>query len=183
MNIVAEARRQHPKARHHCFAYRLGADKNLFRYNDDGEPSGTAGKPILGQIDAFDLSDVVVVVSRYFGGKLLGASGLANAYKLSAQDALSQATVYLVEQKVRYEVHFSYEVMGTLMDALARYDATIDSRQFAGAAPKLTFSLPLSHPGRLLDQIIAHALGLYPEEVDGKRTFKQLRIEEESRDG
>ncbi|MDV7392848.1 YigZ family protein, partial [Arthrospira platensis SPKY1] len=81
---LEEVRKLHPKARHHCYAYRLGLDGNHFRANDDGEPSGTAGRPILGQIDSFGLCNVLLVVTRYFGGTLLGTSGLINAYKLSA---------------------------------------------------------------------------------------------------
>ena len=78
---LEEVRREHPKARHHCYAYRLGLDGNNFRANDDGEPSGTAGRPILGQIDSFELVNILVIVVRYFGGTLLGASGLINAYR------------------------------------------------------------------------------------------------------
>ena len=74
-------RKEHFKARHHCFAWRLGPDGTRFRANDDGEPSGTAGRPILGQIDSFNLTNVVIVVVRYFGGTLLGASGLIQAYR------------------------------------------------------------------------------------------------------
>ena len=80
---LQEVKKEHPKATHHCFAYRLGTDGLQFRANDDGEPSGTAGKPILGQIDSKQLTDVLVVVVRYFGGTLLGAPGLINAYKMS----------------------------------------------------------------------------------------------------
>ena len=79
-----EIRKEHPKATHHCFAYRLGTDGNNFRVNDDGEPSGTAGRPILGQIDSKNLTDLLVIVVRYFGGTLLGVAGLINAYKSSA---------------------------------------------------------------------------------------------------
>ncbi|HZG01818.1 MAG TPA: YigZ family protein, partial [Chitinophagales bacterium] len=79
--ILGELKREYPKARHHCFAYRIGFDGTQHRANDDGEPSGTAGKPILGQIDSFGLTNTIVVVVRYFGGVLLGASGLNHAYK------------------------------------------------------------------------------------------------------
>ena len=78
---LKELKKEHPQAVHHCFAYRLGFDENNFRINDDGEPSGTAGKPILAQIDSKSLTDILVVVVRYFGGTLLGVPGLVNAYK------------------------------------------------------------------------------------------------------
>ena len=90
---LAEVRQLHPKARHWCYAYRLGTDGNNFRANDDGEPSGTAGKPILGRIDSFELVNVMVVVVRYFGGTLLGASGLIHAYKEATADALKGAEI------------------------------------------------------------------------------------------
>lgn len=176
IQIVEQMRRENPKARHHCFAYRIGPDRSIFRFNDDGEPSGTAGKPILGQIDSFELSNVVVVVSRYFGGKLLGASGLASAYKLSAQDALAQSSVRIVERRIYYQVTFSYDIMGALMEALNRFRAPMEDHNFETLTPELVFSLPLSHPPVLIDQIIAGALGIYPEEVDGKRSFDRITI-------
>lgn len=81
---LAEIKKGHPKATHHCFAYRLGLNDDLFRVNDDGEPSGTAGRPILGQIDSRQLTNIMIIVVRYFGGTLLGVPGLINAYKSSA---------------------------------------------------------------------------------------------------
>ena len=90
---VDDLRQEHHKARHWCYAYRLGVDGNLFRANDDGEPSGSAGRPILGQIDSFELTDVLVVVVRYFGGTLLGVPGLIHAYKTSTQMALENAQI------------------------------------------------------------------------------------------
>lgn len=90
---VETLRQEHHKARHWCYAYRLGTDGNQFRANDDGEPSGSAGRPILGQIDSAELTDVLVVVVRYFGGTLLGVPGLIHAYKTSTAMALQSATI------------------------------------------------------------------------------------------
>ncbi len=93
LDYLAVLKKAHFKANHHCYAWRLGRDGNQFRANDDGEPSGTAGRPILAQIDAAQLTDVLVVVVRYFGGTLLGASGLINAYRTTAQETLQLADI------------------------------------------------------------------------------------------
>ncbi|MBN9481959.1 MAG: YigZ family protein [Bacteroidetes bacterium 43-93] len=118
-------KKEHPKAVHHCYAYRIGTDGVSFRANDDGEPSGSAGKPILGQIDSAELTNVLVVVVRYFGGTLLGVPGLINAYKTATADALMQAVVTekWIEQPV--EVQFDYPVMGEVMYLLRQSEATI----------------------------------------------------------
>ena len=114
-NIVLTIKREHHSARHHCYAWRLGHEKLLFRANDDGEPSSTAGKPILGQIQSYDLTNILIVVVRYFGGTLLGVSGLINAYRNSAQDAIIQAEIIekLVEKQLLIE--FDYGVMNEVM--------------------------------------------------------------------
>ncbi len=103
---LEEVKKEHPKATHHCFAYRIGTDKNIYRVSDDGEPSGTAGKPILGQIDSKELTNVLIVVVRYFGGTLLGVPGLINAYKSAASMVLQvmPATQRFIE--VPYTVTF-----------------------------------------------------------------------------
>lgn len=124
-------KKAHPKARHHCYAYRLGLDKNNYRANDDGEPSGTAGKPILGQIDSFGLTNVFVVVVRYFGGTLLGTSGLINAYKTSTQDALQKAQI--VEKLVEdiYRLRFNYALMPDVMNAVKKLEINVLKQEFA----------------------------------------------------
>jgi len=114
-NIVLTIKKEHHSARHHCYAWRLGHEKLVFRANDDGEPSSTAGKPILGQIQSYDLTNILIVVVRYFGGTLLGVSGLINAYRNAAQDAILQAEIIekLVEKQLLIE--FDYGVMNEVM--------------------------------------------------------------------
>lgn len=114
-NIVQGIKKEHFSARHHCYAWRLGYQKLHFRANDDGEPSSTAGKPILGQIQSFDLTNVLIVVVRYFGGTLLGVSGLINAYKSAAADAINQAIIVerLVENQLL--IQFDYSAMNEVM--------------------------------------------------------------------
>ena len=131
---LEKVKKEHPKARHHCYAYRLGLDQHNFRANDDGEPSGTAGRPILGQIDSFGLTNVFVVVVRYFGGTLLGTSGLINAYKLSTKEAFENANVVekLVEDMV--SIHFEYAFMGEVMNAAKKMEMNIVSQHFEETA-------------------------------------------------
>jgi len=113
--IIQTIKKDHHSARHHCYAWRLGHEKLLFRVNDDGEPSSTAGKPILGQIQSFDLTNILIVVVRYFGGTLLGVSGLIHAYRNAATDAINQAEIIekFVEQQLNLE--FGYEAMNDVM--------------------------------------------------------------------
>lgn len=117
-NHLAELRKEHFSARHHCYAFRLGPDKQHFRANDDGEPSGTAGKPILGQIQSNDLTNVLIVVVRYFGGTLLGVSGLIAAYRGAAADAIANASIIEKQVKEVYELSFPYDAMNSVMKIL-----------------------------------------------------------------
>ncbi len=130
MGFVEALRKEHFKARHHCFAWRLGLDGLRFRANDDGEPSGTAGRPILGQIDAAGLTDVVVVVVRYFGGTLLGASGLIQAYRESAAEALRQARVVEKIVQDNFQIAVDYGLMPELMNAIKKLDLDISRQDF-----------------------------------------------------
>lgn len=108
-------KKEYYDARHHCFAYVIGFNREAYRINDDGEPSGTAGRPIHGQILSYDLTNVLIVVVRYFGGIKLGVSGLINAYKTAAGDALSQAEIAEMTVNEVYEVSFDYTVMNEIM--------------------------------------------------------------------
>lgn len=118
-------KKEHPKAVHHCFAYRLGLDGNQFRVSDDGEPSGSAGKPILGQIDSKELTDTGVIVVRYFGGTLLGVPGLINAYKSSASMALQMIPVIQKSIEIIYDVNFDYTTMNEVMMVVKQFNCTV----------------------------------------------------------
>lgn len=113
--LVQALKKEHFSARHHCYAWRLGAAKTLFRANDDGEPSSTAGKPILGQIQRLDLTNILIVVVRYFGGTLLGVSGLINAYREAAAEAIANAEIVEKLVEIRFWVEYDYLMMNAVM--------------------------------------------------------------------
>ena len=122
---LANLKKEHPKAVHHCFAYRIGLDGNNFRVSDDGEPSGSAGKPILGQLDSKQITNALIVVVRYFGGTLLGVPGLINAYKMAASLVLQTTTVIQQPIEVNYELHFDYTKMNDVMMIVKQCNCTI----------------------------------------------------------
>ena len=128
--ITTKIKKEHHSARHHCFAWRLGAGYQLFRVNDDGEPSGTAGRPILGQIQQQVLTDILVIVVRYFGGILLGTSGLTNAYKQATADVLSNAITVVKIIEIPVEINFDYLAMNDLMLVLKEYAIEITESHF-----------------------------------------------------
>jgi uncharacterized YigZ family protein len=122
-------KKEHPKAIHHCFAYRIGSDGNNFRSSDDGEPSGTAGKPILGQIDSKELTNLAIVVVRYWGGTLLGVPGLINAYKTAAALALQVTPIIQNQVEIKYAVEFDYTQMNNVMMILKQFNCTIITQE------------------------------------------------------
>ena len=115
---LAELKKEYHDARHHCYAYILGYDKSAYRLNDDGEPSGTAGRPIYGQLLSKDLTNTLVVVIRYFGGIKLGVSGLINAYKTAAKEAVESAIIIEKQIKETYRIFFDYTMMNNVMKIL-----------------------------------------------------------------
>lgn len=122
---LAEVKTQHPKASHHCFAYRIGADGMTFRASDAGEPSGTAGRPILGQIDSKGLTNVCVIVARYFGGTLLGVPGLINAYKTAASLALQLTPTVRKSVEVIYQLQFDYTIVNDVLTLIKRFNCSV----------------------------------------------------------
>ena len=122
-------KKEHPKAVHHCFAYRIGTDGNNFRSSDDGEQSGTAGKPILGQLDSKAITNAAVIVVRYWGGTLLGVPGLINAYKTATALALQVTPVIQKQIEVNYNIEFDYTQMNEVMMVLKQFNCTIISNE------------------------------------------------------
>lgn len=122
---LAELKKEHPKAVHHCFAYRIGSGNDVFRSSDDGEPSGTAGRPILGQIDSHNLTNVLVIVVRYFGGTLLGVPGLINAYKTVTADALNKCRIIERTVLINYRLEFDYTITNEVMRRIKQFDCKI----------------------------------------------------------
>lgn len=129
-DIVSSIKKEYHDARHHCYAYRLGLNGETWRVNDDGEPSGSAGKQILGQIDSAGLSDVLVVVVRYFGGIKLGIPGLVRAYRNSVSEALSSAQVVEKIASSRYRMKFPYEKLPELMKIVKCMELEQQARSF-----------------------------------------------------
>ncbi|CAN5788697.1 IMPACT family protein [soil metagenome] len=126
---LQQLKKDHPKAVHHCFAYRIRLDGNNFRVSDDGEPSGTGGKPILGQIDSKELTNTLVVVVRYFGGTLLGVPGLINAYKSATSMALQLTPMIAKAVEVNYMLQFDYTQMNDIMILVKKYNCTVLSQE------------------------------------------------------
>lgn len=142
-------KKEHPKAVHHCFAYRLGLDGHQFRVSDDGEPSGSAGKSILGQIDSKELTDAGVIVVRYFGGTLLGVPGLINAYKSSASMALQMIPVIQKPIEIIYDVNFDYTTMNEVMMVVKQFNCTVIHQEM-----QLFCLLKIGVPKSRLDEVL-----------------------------
>lgn len=136
-------KKEHSKATHHCFAYRIGRDGNNYRVSDDGEPSGTAGRPILGQIDSKELVNVLVVVVRYFGGTLLGVPGLINAYRSAAALALQMTPLVQKQVEKEYVVQFDYTQVGEVMNLVKQYGCRV-VRQEMQLFCNMTIGIPVN---------------------------------------
>ena len=122
---IQELKKEHPKAVHHCFAYRIGNDGNNFRVSDDGEPAGTAGKPILAQLDSKGIINAAVIVVRYFGGTLLGVPGLINAYKSTTSLALQLTPIVQKQIEIIYSLEFDYTQMNLVMTIIKQFNCTV----------------------------------------------------------
>jgi uncharacterized YigZ family protein len=147
--ILNDFKKKFHDARHHCYAYMLGSERAVWRSNDDGEPSGTAGKPILGQINSFGLTNILIVVIRYFGGTLLGTSGLINAYRTAACEAIKNSEIIECTVKDYYRIDFKYSSINAVMKIL-KDENIIQTDQVFG----LDCSIKISFRHSLKDNMI-----------------------------
>ncbi|HFC01259.1 MAG TPA: YigZ family protein [Phaeodactylibacter sp.] len=173
---LENVKKEHFKARHHCYAFRLGLDKNNFRANDDGEPSGTAGRPILGQIDSFGLTNVVVIVVRYFGGTKLGTSGLINAYRTSTKIALENADIIDKTLDDIFQITFDYALMSEVMNTVKKIELEIVQQDF-GAIGKLQIAIPKSDVNQKMILLKAGIAKVRVEEVEDLEKIDGAEIE------
>ena len=146
---LAAVKKEHPKATHHCFAYRIGFDGTTFRVSDDGEPSGSAGRPILGQIDSKQATNVLIIVTRYFGGTLLGVPGLINAYKTAAALALQVTPLAQKPVLIHYKLQFDYTQMNDVMMISKQFDCLVSKQEM-----NLFCSLEIGIPKNRLDEVL-----------------------------
>ncbi|HSC36653.1 MAG TPA: YigZ family protein [Chitinophagaceae bacterium] len=146
---LTKVKAEHPKASHHCFAWRLGLDGNSFRVSDDGEPSGSAGRPILGQIDSKEITNTLIVVTRYFGGTLLGVPGLINAYKTAASLTLQITPVVQKQVEVPYRVQFDYTIMNPVMMIVKQFNCTVISQDM-----QLFCMMTIGIPKNRMDEVL-----------------------------
>lgn len=167
LDWVAQYQKEYFDARHVCWAYRLGADGQEYRSNDNGEPSGTAGKPILGQLISHDLSDVLLVVVRYFGGVKLGTSGLIVAYRTAASEALAAANKIerLVEQEMK--LTFTYDHMNLVMRMVKDISPRIISQDYTdNGSVMMRISIRLSYVDRVRSYFIVNGQSVVRIETD-----------------
>lgn len=147
--IIAGLKKEHPKAVHFCVAYRIGVEGNIFRASDDGEPAGSAGRPILGQIDSKQLTNIMVVVVRYFGGSLLGVPGLINAYKTATTLALQLAPIVQKPIELNYELNFDYHQMNEVMMIVKQYNCSVTEQE-----AQLFVQLKIGIPKARLEEVL-----------------------------
>ncbi len=158
--LLHQLKKEHPKAVHHCFAYRLGWEGNQFRVSDDGEPGGTAGRPILGQIDSKQLTNIAVIVVRYFGGTLLGVPGLIQAYKSAASMALQLIPIVQKAIEVNYELQFDYTLMNEVMNIIKQTGCSVVDQEM-----QLFCLIKIGIPKAKLDEVLYRLSLLHTLEV------------------
>ena len=152
-SLIDVYRKKYYDARHVCYAYMLGAGRAEFRANDDGEPSSTAGKPILGQINSNELTDILIVVVRYYGGVNLGTSGMIVAYREAAADAIGHATIETRQVEERIEYSFAYPQMNDVMRIVKDMQPRVISQTYEGASCNIVLSIRKSEASQLRSRL------------------------------
>ena len=170
--ILFRLKKKYHDARHHCYAYKIGASEDQYRANDDGEPSGTAGKPILGQIRSADLTNILIVVIRYFGGTLLGTSGLIRAYRTAAANAIKNSIIDIIIIKKWFRIHFKYLQMNEVMKVLKEGNIKPHNQDF-GEQCVMAIAVPLSGIPTILNKMeILNDLSI--NEIEAPHNIKKL---------
>jgi uncharacterized YigZ family protein len=164
--VIAEVKALHPKGRHHCYAFIIGKSYELEMSSDDGEPSGSAGKPILGQLKSFEITNCIAVVVRYFGGTKLGIPGLINAYKSSTRAAIEQTDIIDKTICQHLHIHTDYSQMGHLLNVIKRLDLNIIKKEFLNDV-KLILEISIEDIEEDFGKLKAGLLGLDHKEYDG----------------
>ena len=168
LQFIEELKKKYWDARHNCYAFIIGKNAQVVRFSDDGEPSGTAGKPILEVLQNQELKDVVVVVTRYFGGVLLGTGGLVRAYTQSTQVGLNAAQICTMTPMVIITTVIDYTLIGKIKYVLAQNDALVQDEKY-GADVTITFGIPSDKKTRLIKELI--------ETTNGKIEYEEMGVE------
>lgn len=174
--ILDQLRKEHLKARHYCYAYILDRYQLYYRANDDGEPSGTAGKPILGQLQSAEVVEALVVVIRYYGGTKLGTSGLIQAYRGAAELAIADAGKRLVQLSDTYQLTINYAEMGHVLDCIKSLGIEITDKAF-GETAVVTISIPSMDARAVITQMQASILQVSTDQITAKTTIDYCTIE------
>ena len=169
-------KKEHFKARHHCYAYIIGADNEVYRYNDDGEPGGTAGLPILNQIKSHELSNIGIIVVRYFGGTKLGVPGLINAYKNAAKESLLNAEIITKYIENEIEIDYSFEYTGEIMKLINSWNLKIIDNTFE-PNPKFTLKIRLSKSDEFVKTLYSNILKREVNDITGAEIIDGLNIQ------
>lgn len=149
---LARIKKENPDSGHYCYGFRIGADNKLYRYSDDGEPSSTAGKPIFGQIQSYELSNIMIVVTRYFGGTKLGVGGLITAYRAAAREALDNAKILNRTVDNIYQIEFGYDIMSEVMNFIKKQKLEVTS-QVLEESGTIQFRIRQSEADNIVEQL------------------------------
>lgn len=175
-SVLIPIKKEHPKARHFCYAYIMGPNEEVFRHNDDGEPGGSAGLPIYNQLLSRKLNYVGVVVVRYFGGKKLGVPGLINAYKTATQEALDADEIIECFITDNIKINYQFDQTGAIMRALNEFELSIDENSFEGSSPIIKLTIRKSLTNKLKTKLLSLLLKRDESDISGDEEIDGFSI-------